>query len=579
MPGLTIIDAPIRERSGWKSSAAMLLRCLLVLSIAVAIRVGSEQRSDADATSEIVAQLADVQLLVDEAAELKSPSGGLSEILDKSGQSRGFAVTTLPSAADIVGYRGPSNVLLVLDAQLCVTRAKLIGSDDTPEHVEAIHRDDDFLPQFTGWILGQPDSFRSVDATTGATLTSLAIAEGIAVRLGSEKPSLRFPDDVDTTDLKLLFDNAGELRLRSVDVAEAEVLAADDKVIGRLIRTGPLVDSVAGYQGPSELIAAVGMDGIVNSIALRRTWDNQPYAGYLNDEPYFWKPFQQKTLLQLQQFDPEAEQIEGVSGATMTSLAVADTIVAAAKAYGARQAAAAAPKPFAAFRWRLHDWGTLIVLGIGILIGMTSLRGRRWLRVVWNVVLVAYLGLVTGNLISLAIVMGWAAKGIAWRLAPGLFLVVLISLIMPPLTRRNLYCSHLCPHGAAQQLLKNRVQTSWRISAAWSRRLRWLPGGLLVTAVLLTLLGQNWNLAAWEPFNAYIWYVAGASSITLALVSLGASAVVPMAYCRYGCATGRLLDYLRRSSHSRRFTFADGCVVLMAALAWGLVLNTATLLS
>jgi len=47
-----------------------------------------------------------------------------------------------------------------------------------------------------------------------------------------------------------------------------------------------------------------------------------------------------------------------------------------------------------------------------------------------------------------------------------------------------------------------------------------------------------------------------------------------MAYCRYGCATGRLLDYLRRSAASAKFQLADGVVVSVAILAWTLVLWT-----
>ena len=257
----------------------------------------------------------------------------------------------------------------------------------------------------------------------------------------------------------------------------------------------------------------------------------------------------------------------------MTSLAVADTIVAASKAYVDRKAKQESQESAttSSVRWGIHDWGTLLIVCFGCLIGMTRLRGRRWIRVFWNITLVVYFGLVTGNLISLAVLMGWAASGIAWKLAPGLAIVILFSLLMPPTTKRNLYCSHLCPHGAAQQLLKNRWRTKWRLSAKWSKRLRWCPGLLLATAAIATLLGRTWNLAAWEPFDAYIWYIAGIGSLTLAIGSLLVSAVVPMAYCRYGCATGRLLEYLRRSAAATKFSFADGCVVAIAAATWALV--------
>lgn len=78
----------------------------------------------------------------------------------------------------------------------------------------------------------------------------------------------------------------------------------------------------------------------------------------------------------------------------------------------------------------------------------------------------------------------------------------------------------------------------------------------------------SWNLAAWEPFDAYIWYVAGFSSLLLAGGSLVLSAVIPMAYCRFGCPTGRLLEYIRRTARSDSVTIADGCAALLAVAAW-----------
>ena len=568
MSSLTIIAPETLRTSPWKSSAATLLRFGLVLLIAVAIRIGSDRRDANRSDQSVAIELSDVQILMPAATTLDPPSGGVQAIVNRNGEVLGYATLTWPAAASVVGYRGPSNVLLILDEQSTVFAAKLVNSDDTPEHVAAIQFDDKFLPQFIGWTMGQPDTFTDVDGTTGATLTSLAIAEGIAVRLGSDKPSLRFPDDLAREDLKLVFDDVTNLQIRPLSSVTADVVGAGDSVIGQLIRTGPLVDSIAGYQGPSELIVAINSDGTTSRLALRRTFDNQPYAGYLNEETYFWKVFQQKTIEQLRTLDLEAEQVEGVSGATMTSMAVAETVVAAAKAYTDRAAQKRSETERRRIHWSHHDTGTLAVVCCGLLIGTTRLRGRRWVKNVWNLTLVIYFGLVTGNLISQAVVMGWAANGMAWRLAPGLALVVLVSLVLPPLTRRNLYCSHLCPHGAAQQLLMHRCKTKWRLNHAWSRRLRWLPGVILVAATLATVTGRSWNLAAWEPFNAYVWYVAGMTSIALAIASLAVSTVVPMAYCQYACPTGRLLNYVRRSAAATRVTIADILAVMIAAFAW-----------
>lgn len=539
--------------------------------LALGLRVAAESRQAARRQSETlsVVSLQQARLLQPTAAEVRPPtSDGLQEIVDDNGNSLGHVCQTLPAAKKVVGYRGPSNLALLLDEQLVVTEADLLFSDDTPDHVAAVERDEDFLHQFRGWALGDSSTFTDVDATTGATLTALAIAEGIAVRLGGEKPSLRFPDDLNEEDLTAIYGPDHGQSLHVVNSVEAQVQNSDGQVVGRLIRTGPLVDSIAGYQGPNELLIATDMDDVVTSVRLRRTFDNEPYAGYLNEDDYFWKVFLERRLSELGGIDLVAEQIEGVSGATMTSLAVAETVVAAATEFQRRQQEQASQRQRRQVHWSPHDTGTVIALVLAIVIGTTRLRGVRWLQMLWLLILVGYFGLMTGNLISLAVLTGWAANGIAWKLAPGLFAVVAVSMLLPPLTKRNLYCTHICPHGAAQQLLRRLPVKSWKPRKKVLKYLTWMPGILLTAAVLVTLLHGAGNLSAWEPFSAWIWYVAGAGSIVFAVLTLAASVVIPMAYCRFGCPTGRLLDYLRHSARATRVTLADVVVVGLTLIAW-----------
>lgn len=73
------------------------------------------------------------------------------------------------------------------------------------------------------------------------------------------------------------------------------------------------------------------------------------------------------------------------------------------------------------------------------------------------------------------------------------------------------------------------------------RSLTKLPAVLFAMVILLAFTTSAHTLAMLEPFDAYVWQVAGAVTVALALISLIASAFVPMAYCRYGCPTGAML--------------------------------------
>lgn len=574
MSDLPIIDPPTAPaRTGFAARAATAGRCLLVGLLAMALRIAVQHRA--------VDQQPDATALTEEQLSRYVPGIESVGAPDANGRQRVItsengvvvlACQTAPASDSVIGYRGSSNVLLLLDANGSVTRAELLSSDDTDEHVAAIRNDPGLLSQFIGWTQGDPSTFRDIDATTGATLTSLAIAEGIALRLSGDKPSLRFTDALTPDDLVSGPDLPTDTTLRIIDETEAEILAAEgESVLGRVYRTGPLSDNISGYQGPSEVLLFTDQDGLVTRVRLRRTFDNEPYSGYLNEEDYFWQVFLDKPFTDLRLLDLEAEQVEGVSGATMTSMAVAETVVAAANEFYRRQQRKQTERRRKKIHWAATDTGTVVILLLAMLIGLTRLRGIRWLQVCWALVLISYFGLVTGNLISLAVLMGWAAEGVAWRLAPGLCAVIVVSLIIPPLSKRNLYCTHICPHGAVQQLLVKMRLLRWRTGTRFLRRYRFLPGIVLVAAAFVTWLGLDANLSLWEPFNAWIWYIAGPVSLVLAGLSLLLSAMVPMAWCRYGCGTGRLLEYVRHSARAGRVTRADVVLLTLTAAAWAWV--------
>jgi hypothetical protein len=102
--------------------------------------------------------------------------------------------------------------------------------------------------------------------------------------------------------------------------------------------------------------------------------------------------------------------------------------------------------------------------------------------------------------------------------------------------------------------------------------LEYLPVGLLLLVLVVAGLGLPLDLAGLEPFAAYGIRAAGWATIAVAGVGLVASVFVPQAYCRFGCPTGALLNFVRTrgaTDHfSRRDAAALGLVVVVAVLNW-----------
>lgn len=498
---------------------------------------------------------------------------GMWRLTNGAGDLVGLVARTLPSAEDVVGYRGPTEAAIIFDDQLRIVSVGLLNSADTEEHVQAVKDEQSFFEQFHSWSWGGPTEDVSVDSVSGATLTSLAMAEGILKRIGGARPSLIFGSALQSSDLE-------DLLPPEWSVDEEGWLYSDAGLEGRILRTGPHSDDGIGYQGPTEMLLRVNNDNQIVDIRIAKSFDNEPYVTYVRDEKYFWNLFRGMTIQELADFDPVESRVEGVSGATMTSLTVADTLVAAAKSIQANAnevTKASKPAWHETVRWSVADIATILVLALLGFISQSSLFRKRNFRRLWLVMMVIVIGIWAGNLVSMALVAGWSAEGVAWRLAPGLSAIVAVTFLLPPITKSNPYCNHLCPHGAIQQLIKpgSRSRRRWKIKPKMLKWFSQFPGVMLVVAYVTLLLHPSIDLSSWEPFHAYLFRIAGWGAFALALLSLALAAVIPMGYCRLGCPTGRLIDYLRRSAASNRIGKPD--IVALSLLALALLVNQAGL--
>jgi polyferredoxin len=185
------------------------------------------------------------------------------------------------------------------------------------------------------------------------------------------------------------------------------------------------------------------------------------------------------------------------------------------------------------------------------------------------VLVIGYVGFFAGAPLAQSLFAGWAQNGVPWRGAPALVLLAAAALVVPWSTRKPLYCQHLCPHGAAQELLGHFVPRRWRIPLRkdFAAGLRWFAPLLLVLVVIVTIMGLPMDLAHIEPFDAYSLRVAGIATIAIAVAGLIVSLFIPMAYCRYGCPTGALLEFVRGRGTTDHFGRRDVAALFLVGLA------------
>ena len=456
--------APTPRRRG-RALLLHLLRIAMFVTTLAMIRIHFQrQLSSTEATTPDLS-LDEVRELFPAAATLSpEPARGNSlPVLDADGEPLGYVVQTSPESDAIIGFSGPTNVLIGFDRENRFVCSIVLWSRETREHLDMILDDGRLLAAWKGksWNelaehLSRPKT-APVDAVSGATLTSLAIAESVALRLTGERPtSLKFPNELQLEEVKGLITTAGELVPSKELPGLIDVLHEKGMRQGRVLRTSPAADNITGFQGPTDTLIVFdesdedSLPTKVIGIRLRRTFDNEDpdnpasdYVGYVRSDEYFLRLFNGKSLAELASMDLFEEQVEGVSGATMTSMAVAEGIVAAAKSAQQKieqHKKKAAEKTetetkteetlLASIHW---SWRTVVsglIVAIGISIGFyKGLLRRGYSRRVFQLTVIVLLGVVNGDLLSQAVLVGWAQSGVPWQFAPGLVVVVAAALL------------------------------------------------------------------------------------------------------------------------------------------------------
>jgi len=491
------------------------------------------------------------------------------QVIDQNENLLGLVTQTSPEGDSAIGFSGPTNAIVVWDQDQKVSSVSIRSSGDTIDHVGAIIEKPTFFEQFIGKSRKELAQSNKIETVSGATLTSLAIVDAISLRFGGEKQASRFPNPIQIEEVQEHIPAASQLIPSATHPSLLEILDINGTKLGQTGRSSPHADQIIGYQGPVDSLLVFDTNGSLTGMKIRSSFENEPYADYPNDDAYFASLFTGRSISQLADMNLTEEEVEGVSGATMTSMAMAEGIVKTATIWEQEKLLnQEAKKSF--INWKARDYGSLAVILLAGFVAFNKRGKTKFFRVSLQVLLVCYLGLVNGDILSQALFAGWAQSGVPWERAPILALLTLAALLVPMTTGKAFYCHQLCPHGAAQQWMRKFRKNTGRLPKKLDGILKFLPVGLLGLVVIFAFTASAREVAILEPFDAYVWEVAGGITIAIALLSLVASAFVPMAYCRYGCPTGAMLKLFEFGKNdqgwSRRDYFSFALLVLSILL-------------
>jgi len=318
---------------------------------------------------------------------------------------------------------------------------------------------------------------------------------------------------------------------------------------------------VRGYAGPVHLLVSVDEHGILRGVRYLDSHETPSYIAGIRD----W--LAGLTGQDLSRHGLDLSRVDGLSGATVTSRAVLETINRAAAAGGevafSRHFAADHGGPPRQAAWSAPFWVTLALL---LAFFPVYLSGREGLRLIYQAASLGVLGLwlntrVTEiDLVNLSLGQ-WASLSTnpqRWLL--------LGFVAVSALAFGQAYCGYVCPFGALQEFISRAGRYLYLRSypeRPLERRMRFLKFVLLaVTLCVVWVSGES----LWASFNPmqhlFGGHLTGWMGGIVALSLVGALFYYRF-WCRYFCPFGAFLAlsnklaFLGRLAPKRRFEHCD----------------------
>lgn len=476
---------------------------------------------------------------------------GWLPLLSERGELLGWVTTTNPQARSVQGYSGPSELLVVADPLRCVKSVRLGNSSDTAGHVETVRRDFAFWNQWNGRSETSLGIYETPRLVSGASLTSEAMARGLAARFGAEGVADDFTRELQVKEVVPWFPTA--TALQATDRPGCWEVCDAHQRLGFVLRSSRMAVAVRGFNGASDVLVAIDAnESTVLGVAMTDTRDNEPYISDVRDELRYTNGFAGVPIRDLIASEDHADHLL-VSGASTTARAVWATAQEMVRRH-------ALERQTQVFPWRISlgmAW-----LAAGLWWGFRGGKKSRALFALCSVIA----GLSLGWMVGQDQLLGWGRNG--WQSLPALPLLAMtaIALIVPALTGKNVYCSRICPHGAAQTLVGMVLKKRWSLPAKWHRAFSFFPWLTLIVIWSLAIAGMRMPFAQAEPFE--VWSTGFYALLPAVIFTIGllVAFFLPQGYCHYGCPTGALLKFLTHAPG--RWTRRDGVATLLVMVAW-----------
>jgi len=303
------------------------------------------------------------------------------------------------------------------------------------------------------------------------------------------------------------------------------------------------VGEANGYGGPMKVAVGVGLQGNIIGLAVVDSKETPSFFKKVVGSPLFQsligKSYADSFLL--------GEDVDGVTGATYTSRAIAQSALqgsrsAASQQLGLKIPAAQAEK----IQFGIPEIMLIALFAAGYFGHQSRFKYTKQARWAAMIVGMIVLGFIYNSPLTLSSInkflLGFWPK---WQ--TGLYWYLLIGGILFVFTvdNKNPYCQWFCPFGAAQECMGVIGGAKARSTGKYPHFLKWFQRGLAWLAIVVALVFRSPGVSSYEIFGALFSLTGATIQFVLLGIVLIASLFIKRPWCNYLCPIHPIDEFIR----------------------------------
>lgn len=384
----------------------------------------------------------------------------------------------------------------------------------------------------------------------------ILICSGILRSIAQQKTSL-IQTELRHEDLLQIFPEAHSFQNIS-DSQVYEALNVRKDTIGYIVPTRNLATGISGYGGPIHLLIGVTPLGDIKKTVVTA---HEETPGFTDKITALLDQFNGKNV---RTAFAAGKNIDGITGATITSNAIISSVNAAAEHISPRLSInhrdAVSLKGSLLHKTIPAVIISIILFSLAIAAYIQKGETLRWAALLSGFL---FLGMLTQNMLSTSHIAGIALQQIpSWNVSP-LWILLITGAIISCVLFGRVYCVGVCPFGFVEEFLYMVNTKLFRLNMSAGKQTdylcRWIKYIILIVLLSLCLFYQKSGIGAAE---AYITLFTASHSLwaeILVLIVLIGSFFFMRFWCRYLCPFGAFLAMIAQFQFIRRVPFTHVC--------------------